>query len=102
MSLPQKDILILTQHIGAIEWLRRIGITAEIVTQPTAEKVRGKHVIGDLPIHMAIECFTVTSIAFDKTPNKREEEISANDMEKFGARLETFLVRRVATPDFTS
>jgi CRISPR-associated protein Csx16 len=102
MKLSPKEVVIVTRHSGAIEWLRRQGIEAEVIAQATPDQIRGKNVIGALPLHLATECFTMTSIAFDTPPNKRGEELSANDMEKFGARLETFLVRRVATPDFTS
>jgi putative CRISPR-associated protein (TIGR02620 family) len=101
MELSHKEAVIVTDYQNVIEWLRRQGVTAEVVPE-TPDKIRGKHVIGDLPPHLATECFTITAIAFDKPPIKRLSYLSADEMEAHGARLETFVVRRVATPVFSS
>lgn len=88
--------LIVTRHTGAIEWLRRRGITGDVVTHATADQVRGRHVVGVLPIFLAAYAASVTSIDVPNMPdNARGRELSADEMDAFGARLSRYVVREM-------
>ncbi len=67
----------------------RVGpfIRAEV----KADDVRGKHVVGNLPLHLAALCASVTAIEFDGPP-PRGAEYTAEDMKQAGARLRRYVV----------
>lgn len=67
--------------------IHAIPIKAEV----TAEDVRGKRVIGNLPLHLAALCTSVAAIEFTGTP-PRGSEYTAADMTAAGAVLRAYRV----------
>lgn len=57
----------------------------------TADDVRGKHVVGNLPLHLAALCASVTAIEFEGAP-PRGTEYTREEMERAGARLVRYTV----------
>lgn len=66
---------------------RSIPVRAEV----TADDVRGKHVVGNLPLHLAVLCASVTVIEFAGAP-PRGAEYTEEDMAAAGARLARYAV----------
>ncbi len=92
------DMLIVTRHAGAVEWLRRRGIEGDVVAQVTAEQVRGRIVVGILPLHLAAEAQEV--IALDMPglkPEQRGKDLTPEEMDAAGATLTRYVVNRIAT-----
>lgn len=82
---------------GSAEWddarggpavYRSIPVMAEV----TPDDVRGKHVVGNLPLHLAALAASVTAVEFAGPP-PRGREYGAEEMEAAGARLVKYHVR---------
>ena len=91
--------LIVTRHKGLVEWLERQGITGEVKASVTADEVRNKHVIGALPAHIAQYAFYMTSVDYFCPLEKRGKELTADDLEAYGAKLFDYKVIPVVDTD---
>jgi CRISPR-associated protein Csx16 len=91
-----------TRHPGAIEWASRQGIRVDrqIAHLDPADIQPGDTVIGTLPVNLAAEVCTrgarFFNLSLDVPPEARGRDLSADDMERFGARLEEYDVRKLA------
>lgn len=90
-----------TRHRGAAEWARRQGIEARAVAHLDIGKdVRaGDVVLGTLPVHLAAEVSAKGArylhLTIDTPEAARGSELSADDMERYGARLVEYRAERV-------
>lgn len=87
--------IFVTRHAGALEWARRRDIAAEIVPHlDPAALSAGDVVIGTLPIHIVAQLCAkgvrYRHLAMEIPQDERGKDIGAEDMERFGARLEDF------------
>jgi len=90
----------ITRHKGAVEWARAQGIEAEHMVHFDVGIIRpGDKVLGTLPVSIIAEINRKNARYFHLTlnlpPELRGQELSADDMEKAGARLEEFEVRKI-------
>lgn len=53
------NYLIVTRHVGLVEWLAQRGITGEVIAHATPDQVGGRHVVGALPMHLAASAASV-------------------------------------------
>ncbi len=90
-----------TRHNGAVEWARLQGIEAERISHLDPDRIRpGDTVIGTLPVHIAAEvcaqggCYLHLSMIIPE--DARGRELTADEMNRFGATLEEYHVRRQA------
>lgn len=89
-----KDALIVTRHPGLIEVLRAdFGITGKVISHATPEAIRGKRVVGVLPLHLAAEAASVTEVVLDLPAEMRGKELTADEVRQFMKGLRTFVVR---------
>ena len=90
-----------TRHPGAVEWARRQGLAVDrqVDHLELTELEEGDTVIGILPVHLvAAVCERggrYLHLSLDLPPELRGRELSADDMEKTGARLEAYHVERL-------
>lgn len=89
-----------TRHTGAVEWAARQGLKVDrqvdhldvTTIQP------GDTVIGVLPVNLAAEVCArggrFFALSLDLPPEARGRELSADELEQFGARLEEYCVVR--------
>lgn len=91
--MPHWEVLV-CRHAGTIEWLRREFGTAvpldAITGNATPDDVRGKRVLGVLPLHLAAVASSVTEV--ELTPPPRGEELTAEQVAERKPRLRTFRV----------
>lgn len=91
-----------SRHPGAVAWAARrgIGVDRRLAHLDVAMVRPGDTVIGTLPVHLAAEVCArgarYLHLSLDVPPEARGRELTADDMERFGARLEEYEVRRVA------
>lgn len=89
-----------SRHGGAVEWARRRGLDAVATEQLDIDALRpGDVVIGTLPVGLVAKV-QANGAAFwflelDVPPEARGRELSADEMERCGARLVEYRVERV-------
>ncbi|MCS6945117.1 MAG: CRISPR-associated protein Csx16 [Sutterellaceae bacterium] len=94
-----------TRHRGAADWAARRGVKVDrFVEHLDVSRVQpGDTVIGTLPVHLAAEVCRrgarYLHLSVDLPPPARGRELSAQELEAFGARLERFVVRRADPGD---
>ena len=89
-----------TRHAGARGWAARQGLDAvQLEHLDPGHIVAGDVVIGTLPVHLVADiqrrgaCYLHLELTIP--PEHRGRDLSADDMERFGARLVEYRVRRV-------
>lgn len=86
-----------SRHKGAIEWAARQGIVAELCPHFDPSIVEsGDTVIGTLPVHLVGEVCRkggrYLHLVMDLPAAARGQELPADDMDSYGAKLEEFFV----------
>ena len=89
------DTIIVTRHPGLVEWLERHGITGEVKASVTLDDIKGKHVVGALPAHIAQWAAYVTSVDYFCPFEMRGKDLTADDLESYGAKLFDYRVTPV-------
>lgn len=90
-----------TRHSGAIEWALRQGIQIDhMVPHLDVEEIQpGDSVIGVLPINLAAEVCRrgarFFSLSLDLPPEARGRELGADELQRYGARLEQYSVMKI-------
>ncbi len=93
-------IWFVSRHPGAVEWAarRRLIVDRQIAHLETAEVKPGDTVIGTLPVNLTAEVCRrgarYLNLSLDLPEAARGRELTADELERFGARLEPFLVER--------
>ena len=89
------ETIIVTRHAGLVEWLAERGITGRVISQATPQDVRGKRVIGVLPLHLAAEAAEVVVVDMPRLrPEQRGQDLTPAEMDEAGAALTTYVVTR--------
>ncbi len=93
-------VYFVTRHQGAVEWAARRGIEAERVEHLDSARIAaGDVVLGTLPVSVAADVCAAggryVHLTLPVPSDMRGRELSADDMDRFGARLEEFVVRRI-------
>lgn len=87
------DTLIVTRHAGLVEWLDRQGIRGRVIEHATADDVRGQHVVGALPLHLAALAASVTTVDMPGLrPEQRGVDLTPDEMDAAGATLRRYRV----------
>jgi len=88
----------ISRHPGAVEWAERRGLTIDqFVSHLDEEKIGpGDTVIGTLPVHLAAETCArgarYFNLSMDLPAEARGRELSADDLDRYGARLERYII----------
>lgn len=93
-----------SRHPGARQWAGRRGIAVDKVLAhlDPAQVASGDTVIGTLPVNLAAEVCVrgarYLNLSLDLPADARGRELTADELESNGARLEPFLVERAPCP----
>ena len=88
--------VIVTRHKGAVEWLARRRYCGRVVEHATPDDVRGKAVIGVLPLHLAALCAAVASIDMPKLrADQRGVDLTPEEMNAAGATLHWYAIEKI-------
>lgn len=96
--------LVITRHRALVELLRERGVLGdeepfEVIEHATVDQIRGKHVIGVLPIDMAAQAASVTLLPLALAPEDRGKELTIERLRQIAApACETYTVLRVVLP----
>lgn len=89
-----------SRHSGAVEWARRRGIEARWIEHLDAASVHaGDTVLGTLPVNLVADVnergARYLHLILNIPKEMRGKDLSADDMERYGASLEEFRCGRV-------
>jgi putative CRISPR-associated protein (TIGR02620 family) len=92
--------IIVTRHKPLVDWLYQHGISAPVIEQATPEQVKGKHVYGVLPMHLAAQARLITEVSMpDLTLEQRKKnaagDLTVEEMNAAGATMRTFVVKEI-------
>lgn len=88
-----------SRHPGAIEWARRHGATVDQQVAHLDPQIitQNDTVIGTLPVNLAAEVCArgaqYLHLSLDLPAEARGRELSAEELEQYGARLERYIIR---------
>lgn len=80
------NTVVVTRHAALITYLIEIGLISadtKVITHATPEDVRGKDVIGVLPLSLACHARTVTEIPMQIPFDLRGKELDINQVRQF-------------------
>lgn len=97
--------LLISRHPSAIAWVKSKVMVDKVLTHLTdndlADLNADDTVIGTLPIHLAAEVCeqgaTFVYLSLDTPPELRGAELSIEQMDALGARLESYRIERLAS-----
>lgn len=84
--------IIVTRHPGTIEWLKRRGITGEVIAHATPDQVEGAVVYGVLPMHLAALAAEYWAVEHASFAMDRGRELSADELDARAARMVRYSV----------
>jgi CRISPR-associated protein Csx16 len=90
-----------SRHAGAVEWAARRELIVDrlVMHLDIAEVRQGDTVIGTLPVNLAaaicVRGARYLNLSVDLPPAARGRELSADELEHYGARLEAYSVQPV-------
>lgn len=91
-----EPILIITRHTELVEFIKKeLRLSGEVVPHATEEMVKGREVIGVLPLHLAAVARSITSIDLDVAPNLRGKELTYDQIKQAYKGCTTYVVRSV-------
>lgn len=94
---------LITRHPGALHWARRQGLTVDRHEDhlDIAEVGSGDIVIGTLPVNLAAAVnergARYVHLSLEVPPELRGQELTADQLDAIGARLEEYVVTRAET-----
>lgn len=97
-ALEADSPVVVTRHPALVEYLTELGVVpagTEVVTHATAEQVRGRHVFGVLPLHLAAEAASVTEVTLHVPAELRGVELTLEQVRQFAGPLVEYKVSRV-------
>jgi len=90
------ETIVVTRHPALVAYLREEGIItddAQIMEHVSEEEVRGWHVVGVLPLHLAAAARMVTVVPLDLPPEARGRELTVEEVRRYAGPPQTFVVR---------
>ena len=90
-----EDFVIVTRHAGLVEYLEEAGIIpagTPVIGQASVEDVKGKHVIGVLPNHLAVHAASLTEIPLNLPIELRGKELTIEQVREFAGEPVTYVI----------
>lgn len=99
----ESEYVIVTRHAGLVEWLKKYGITGEVIphiTNPEKE-ILGKVVIGNIPMHLAVMANYIVVVDMPGLkPEQRGKDLTPEEMDAAGAAVTVYTVRDITRDAF--
>ncbi|GIV35249.1 MAG: hypothetical protein KatS3mg031_2784 [Chitinophagales bacterium] len=93
------DTIVVTRHQGLVDYLLEIGLITPdtpVLSHASADDVRGRHVIGVLPLHLAALAERVTEVPLALTPEDRGKDLPVERVREIAGSPVTYQVNVVA------
>lgn len=92
-----KNTIVVTRHPALVELLLEEGIIfpdTPVYEHATPEIVKGRDVIGVLPLHLAALCNSIAEVKLDLTPEMRGKELDLQTLKSIACEIVTYKVNR--------
>lgn len=86
------ETVIVGRHAAMIELCKEAYPAATVIPHATIEAIKGKHVVGVLPIQMAAYCSYITVVEMEVPFEKRGTELTCAEMKQLGATFVSYVV----------
>ena len=90
--MANNNNLIITRHTGLVQWLANQGITGQVIASATPDDVKGKDVIGCIPLRLCALAKSVTTVDFDCPMDLRGKDLTPDQLNQLGATLNKYVV----------
>lgn len=94
-----KNTIVITRHTALVAYLREIGLiddTTPIIPHCSdPEQIRGKIVIGPIPLHLAAHAECIINIPLKLDQGDRGRELSLEEVRARAGKPERYMVRRI-------
>lgn len=94
-KIMHPEIVVVTRHPALVTLLRERGLIEEgchVLEHVIEADVRGKHVIGVLPLSLAALAMEVTEIPLSLTPEMRGKELGLETLRQIAGEAVTYMV----------
>lgn len=95
----KKVDLVVTRHPGLVSYLKEIGIADEstkvIPHVSSPGMLKGKHVVGVLPVSLAKLCDPFTEIPLAISPEMRGEELSLEQVREIAGKPVSYRIEEI-------
>ena len=84
----QEDTVIVTRHKALVEYLLQLGLIdtdTPLLQHAAIPDIRGKHVIGVLPLSLAVHAESVTEVPLSIPIELRGTELSLTQLEEYAS-----------------
>lgn len=94
--------IVVTRHMALVDYLIELGLVdegVEVIRHVSDHDViRGRRVLGNLPLHLAAMCEELTVIPIKTPPHKRRgDDLSLEEIRQWATAPKTYIVRSVPT-----
>ena len=92
------DKVIVTRHHTLVKHIIELGLAGEetpVMEHVTHADIRGKHVIGVLPMHLACVASMVTEIPIRLPPELRGNDLGTYEIGQFCGEPQTYVVKKI-------
>lgn len=89
--------VVVTRHGSLVEYLIEIGLIeadTPVLAHVSEDDVRGKHVVGVLPLRLAATAASVTEVPLALTPEDRGQELSIERIREIAGEPVVYEVNR--------
>ena len=94
--------IVITRHKALVEYLKELNLideTTEVLSHATEDLVKGKTVIGVLPIHLAALTSSYINIPINTPPELRGEELTLEQVREFAQDPVEYIVKVAGDDD---
>lgn len=95
----QKQNIIVTRHAALVAYLLERGYikpgSYDVIPHIYPEQARGRHIIGNVPLHVAAVAASVTNIPLNIPFEMRGRELTLEEIRKYAMPAKTYFVREM-------
>ena len=94
----EPQVVVVTRHASLVTFLKEEGIIREdvpMVSHASEDTVKGKHVIGVLPLHLAAIAERLTTLDIATPAEMRGKELSVEDLRLYYRGFSTYYVEKL-------
>ena len=93
--MTNQNTIVVTRHPALVSYLQEQGLVpagVPVISHATPEQVRGRYVIGVLPLSLASLAESVTEVPLSLPPELRGVELSLEQVRQYAGRPVTYQV----------